>query len=112
MGNLSFAPPPVAQLDRAPGFEPGCREFESLRAGHIRKHPLMGALPYWVNVEAGGTCQGLIDYEFGGRFLSKGHDLLSHRGSLDLANASNARIIAKIDHAKPEGTGTEFGVEG
>ncbi len=25
--------PPVAQLDRAPGFEPGCREFESLRAG-------------------------------------------------------------------------------
>jgi hypothetical protein len=29
-------PPPVAQLDRAPGFEPGCREFESLRAGHFR----------------------------------------------------------------------------
>ena len=27
--------PPVAQLDRAPGFEPGCREFESLRAGHL-----------------------------------------------------------------------------
>ena len=25
--------PLVAQLDRAPGFEPGCREFESLRAG-------------------------------------------------------------------------------
>ena len=24
--------PLVAQLDRAPGFEPGCREFESLRA--------------------------------------------------------------------------------
>lgn len=23
---------PVAQLDRVPGFEPGCREFESLRA--------------------------------------------------------------------------------
>jgi hypothetical protein len=28
--NLSFAP--VAQLDRAPGYEPGGREFESLRA--------------------------------------------------------------------------------
>src|SRR5882762_6681811 len=29
---LSFAP--VAQLDRAPGYEPGGREFESLRAHH------------------------------------------------------------------------------
>ena len=28
--------PLVAQLDRAPGFEPGCREFESLRAGQFR----------------------------------------------------------------------------
>ena len=27
--------PLVAQLDRAPGFEPGCREFESLRAGQL-----------------------------------------------------------------------------
>jgi hypothetical protein len=26
----------VAQLDRAPGFEPGGREFESLRARHLR----------------------------------------------------------------------------
>jgi hypothetical protein len=25
---------PVAQLDRAPGYEPGVREFESLRAHH------------------------------------------------------------------------------
>ena len=25
---------PVAQLDRAPGFEPGGREFESLQARH------------------------------------------------------------------------------
>ncbi len=25
---------PVAQLDRAPDFESGCREFESLRARH------------------------------------------------------------------------------
>ena len=24
----------VAQLDRAPGFEPGCRRFESFRARH------------------------------------------------------------------------------
>src|SRR5690348_7595673 len=27
---------PVAQLDRAPGFEPGGREFESLRARQYR----------------------------------------------------------------------------
>ena len=26
---------PVAQLDRVPGFEPGGREFESLRACHL-----------------------------------------------------------------------------
>ncbi len=26
---------PVAQLDRVPGFEPGGRGFESLRARHI-----------------------------------------------------------------------------
>ena len=26
---------PVAQLDRVPGYEPGGREFESLRARHI-----------------------------------------------------------------------------
>jgi hypothetical protein len=28
---------PVAQLDRVPGFEPGGREFESLRARHSRE---------------------------------------------------------------------------
>ncbi len=28
---------PVAQLDRVPGYEPGGREFESLRARHIIK---------------------------------------------------------------------------
>ena len=27
--------PLVAQLDRAPGFEPGCREFESLWARQL-----------------------------------------------------------------------------
>ena len=31
-GQLLYAP--VAQLDRVPGFEPGGREFESLRARH------------------------------------------------------------------------------
>lgn len=25
----------VAQLDRVPGFEPGCREFESLRPHQV-----------------------------------------------------------------------------
>ena len=35
---LLFAPSaPVAQLDRVPGFEPGGREFESLRARQISK---------------------------------------------------------------------------
>ncbi len=28
---------PVAQLDRVPGYEPGGREFESLRARHISR---------------------------------------------------------------------------
>src|SRR6187402_76987 len=30
---------PVAQLDRAPGFEPGGRRFESVRARHQFMHP-------------------------------------------------------------------------
>jgi hypothetical protein len=33
---------PVAQLDRAPGYEPGGREFESLRAHH----------KYWVRAQS------------------------------------------------------------
>ena len=32
---MSFLIAPVAQLDRVPGFEPGGREFESLRARHF-----------------------------------------------------------------------------
>jgi hypothetical protein len=35
--NLSFAP--VAQLDRVPGYEPGGREFESLRARQLIEKP-------------------------------------------------------------------------
>ena len=31
-----FRHAPVAQLDRVPGFEPGCREFESLRARQLK----------------------------------------------------------------------------
>jgi hypothetical protein len=27
---------PIAQLDRVPGFEPGCRGFESLWAHHFK----------------------------------------------------------------------------
>jgi hypothetical protein len=38
--------PLVAQLDRAPGFEPGCREFESLRAGHIFQENLIESASY------------------------------------------------------------------
>ena len=33
---------PVAQLDRVPGFEPGGREFESLRARHFSMSNLSG----------------------------------------------------------------------
>jgi hypothetical protein len=32
---------PVAQLDRVPGYEPGGREFESLRARHLYFSPLL-----------------------------------------------------------------------
>ena len=43
MAAHNFAPDieaPVAQLDRVPGYEPGGREFESLRAHHIQiKNP-------------------------------------------------------------------------
>lgn len=38
--------PLVAQLDRAPGFEPGCREFESLRAGHLLQDDSIKSTPY------------------------------------------------------------------
>jgi hypothetical protein len=38
--------PLVAQLDRAPGFEPGCREFESLRAGHLFQENLIESASY------------------------------------------------------------------
>ena len=33
---------PVAQLDRVPGYEPGGREFESLRARQFSADPLRG----------------------------------------------------------------------
>jgi hypothetical protein len=33
--NLRLSNAPVAQLDRVPGYEPGGREFESLRARHL-----------------------------------------------------------------------------
>jgi hypothetical protein len=35
---------PVAQLDRVPGFEPGGREFESLRARHILKPKMFSSI--------------------------------------------------------------------
>ena len=38
--------PLVAQLDRAPGFEPGCREFESLRAGHLFREAHLKSIAY------------------------------------------------------------------
>ena len=33
---------PVAQLDRVPGYEPGGREFESLRARHFFRPSIYG----------------------------------------------------------------------
>ena len=33
---------PVAQLDRVPGYEPGGREFESLRARHFSRPSIYG----------------------------------------------------------------------
>ena len=33
---------PVAQLDRVPGYEPGGREFESLRARHFLRPSIYG----------------------------------------------------------------------
>ena len=36
---VSLTVAPVAQLDRAPGYEPGGREFESLRAHHSSIEP-------------------------------------------------------------------------
>jgi hypothetical protein len=38
-----FASAPVAQLDRAPGYEPGGREFESLRARQLIKNLSLAA---------------------------------------------------------------------
>src|SRR6266481_6651559 len=38
MAGTNFAP--VAQLDRVPGYEPGGREFESLRARHLFRRSL------------------------------------------------------------------------
>ncbi len=35
--NMRLSTAPVAQLDRVHGYEPGGREFESLRARHIDK---------------------------------------------------------------------------
>ena len=38
---------PVAQLDRVPGYEPGGREFESLRARQMTKGPHRGPFFIW-----------------------------------------------------------------
>jgi hypothetical protein len=58
--SIVTAAPPVAQLDRAPGFEPGCREFESLRAGHISKRLRWGAFCY-VGSEKGSNSRVRVE---------------------------------------------------
>ena len=53
--SIVTAAPPVAQLDRAPGFEPGCREVESLRAGLTKKRPLTGAFLFGRDLEVSNS---------------------------------------------------------
>lgn len=38
---------PVAQLDRVPGYEPGGREFESLRVRHSSKRCMLRLVHYY-----------------------------------------------------------------
>jgi hypothetical protein len=52
---------PVAQLDRVPGYEPGGREFESLRARQNDKGSRQG--PFFV-VEGLGLDEKLADLRY------------------------------------------------
>jgi hypothetical protein len=50
-----FCRAPVAQLDRAPGYEPGGREFESLRARQFLSHSLHTQIGRQLTLEWIGT---------------------------------------------------------
>ena len=47
---------PVAQLDRVPGYEPGGREFESLRARQMTKGPHRGPFFIWGVLDEDENC--------------------------------------------------------
>ncbi len=51
---------PVAQLDRAPGYEPGGREFESLRAHHQFAETAVSFVPdlFCANAMRPGSIEG------------------------------------------------------
>ena len=55
IGLCLFAP--VAQLDRAPGYEPGGREFESLRAHHTWLGPEITAIAGYLARRGPGQCR-------------------------------------------------------
>ncbi len=50
----------VAQLDRVPGYEPGGREFESLRARHFGL--VMSKEQQWIEILACPSCLGSLSY--------------------------------------------------
>jgi hypothetical protein len=54
---LEFAP--VAQLDRVPGFEPGCRRFESVRAHQF----LQGIFLYFWPAISARNCAVFLEAE-------------------------------------------------
>ena len=51
---------PVAQLDRVPGFEPGGREFESLRARHFSMSNLSGVALLFSIIEVQINYMGVV----------------------------------------------------
>jgi hypothetical protein len=87
---------PVAQLDRVPGYEPGGREFESLRARHWLSE-LKGKLireatsSHFKNSRCRSHCRFRLVYDNGKRYSrysdnrQSGEDLfglaLNHQGS-------------------------------
>jgi hypothetical protein len=56
--NIRGPAAPVAQLDRAPGYEPGGREFESLRA-HQFFQPLAITVPRDFGTPGGTRCANI-----------------------------------------------------
>ncbi len=76
---------PVAQLDRASGYEPEGREFESLQAHHIIKHlPLSGR---------SGICRRIVSDQMD---RGLGDDSVLDKVSLSL------HLVTRTGHSIPE----------